>query len=81
MFLYIDNPFKWKYQLPINRREKKGIKYLKGSKSLIDFSQKINDFFKTLEDYNTTKKGKMLTVFDGMIEDTEANQKLSVIVN
>ena len=81
MFLYINNPFEWKYQLPINGREKIGIKQLKGSQSLIDFSQKINDFFKTLEDYNTTKKRKMLIVFDGMIEDTEANKKLSVIVN
>ena len=34
-----------------------------------------------LEDYNPTKKRKVLIVFDDMIADTEANKKLNPIVN
>ena len=36
--------------------------------------------FENLEDYNPTKKKKILKVFDDMIPDTEANKKLSSIV-
>ena len=33
-----------------------------------------------MEDYNPTKKKKMLIVFDDLIEDTESSKKLSPIV-
>ena len=69
-----------KYQLLINKREKVGTKKLKNPKSFIDYSQKIDDIYKKLEDYNPTRKRKVLKVFDDMIADMEANKKLSPIV-
>ena len=64
----------------INGREKLGIEKLKNPKALIDYSQTIDDVYENLEDYNPTKKRKVLTVFDDMIADTDCNKKLSPIV-
>ena len=48
----------------INRREKEGIETLKNSKAFIEYSQTIDDVYENLEDYNPTKKRKVLIVFD-----------------
>ena len=53
--LYVKNPFKSKYQLLINEREKAEIKKLKIPKAFIDHSQKIDDVYENLGDYNPTK--------------------------
>ena len=47
---------------------------------MINYSQTMDDFYENLEDYNPTKKSKVLIVFDDMIPDMEANKKLSLIV-
>ena len=79
--MYIKDPFKSKYYLLINRRGKKlAIKYEKNSKAFIDSSQTIGDTYENLEDYNPTKKRKLLIVFDVIIADMEASEKLSPIV-
>ena len=59
--MHIKDPLESGYQLRINEREKKRI----GNNS-----QTIEN----LEDYNLTKKGNVLTVFDDMVADTEANK-------
>ena len=75
---HVKDPFKSKYQLFINGREKVGIKKLKNPKALIDYSQTIDDVYEKLEDYNPTKK-RVLIVFD-IIADVESNEKLTPIV-
>ena len=80
IYLHVNKPFESKYQLLINGREKLGIKKLKNPKAFIDYSQTIDDIYKNLEDYNPTKKNKVLIVFDDMIADVESNKKLSSIV-
>ena len=42
----------------------------------IDYSQTIDDVNKNLEDYNPTKKRRVLIVFDDMIPDVESNKKI-----
>ena len=61
----------------INGREKVGIENLKNPKAFIDYSQTIDDVYENLEDYNPTKKRRVLIVFDDMIADMESNKKLS----
>ena len=56
------------------------IKKLKDPKSFIDYSQTIDDVYENLEDYNPTKKRRVLPVFDDMTVDIESNEKLSPIV-
>ena len=78
--LYVKDPSKSKCQLLINGREKVGIKKLKNPKAFIDYSQIINDVYENLEDYNPTKKRKVLIVFDDMIADMKSNKTLGPIV-
>ena len=80
IYLYVKHPFKSKYQLFINGREKVGIKKLKNPKALTDYSQTIDDVSENFEDYNPTKKRRVLVVFDDMIADIESNKKLSPTV-
>ena len=64
----------------INERERVGTEILKNPKAIIDYSQTIDDVYENLEDYNTTKKRRVLIVFDDMIADMKSNEKLSPIV-
>ena len=77
IYLYVKDPFESKYQLLINGREKVGIKLLKTPKAFIGYSQTIDDAYDNLEDYNPTKKSRVLIVFDDVIVDIESNKKLS----
>ena len=63
----------------INGREKERIKTIKNPKAFIYYSQTINDVYENLEDYNPTKKTRLLIVFDDMIADMEFNKKLSPV--
>ena len=65
----------------VNGRGKVGIKKLKNPKTFIDYSQTVDDIYENLEDYNPTKKRRMLIVFDDTIADMESNKKLSPIVS
>ena len=78
--LYVKDPFKSKYQLLINGREKVGIKTLKHASTSTDYSQTIDDVYENLEDYNPTKKRRELIVFGDMIADMESNKRLSPVV-
>ena len=49
----------------------------KNSKGVHDYSQTIDDVYKNLDDYNSTKDRRVLIVFDDMIADMESNKKLS----
>ena len=80
IYLKVKDPLKSKYHFLINGREKVGIKQLKDPKAFIDYSQTTGDIYENLEDYNTAKKRKILTVFDDMIADMEGTKKLSFMV-
>ena len=43
------------------------MKKLRNPKTLIDYSQTIDDVYKHLEDYNPTKKREVIIVFNDMI--------------
>ena len=75
IYLYVKDPFAAKYQL----FEKVGIKQT-NQVIFIYYSQTIDHFYENLEDFNATKKRKVLIVFDDTIADMEANKKLSPVV-
>ena len=64
----------------LTEEEKKEIKKIKNLKIFIDHSQTIVDVHENLEDYNLTKKRKVLIVFDDVIADMKSNKNLSPIV-
>ena len=55
------------------------MKTKKNTKAFIDYSQEINDVYVIWEDSNSTKKRKVLIVFDDITRDTKANKKLTPI--
>ena len=79
IYLYIKDPFESKYQFRINGKEKAGTENLKNPKAFIDYSQTIGDVYQSLEDYDSTKKRRVLIVLDDMIASKESNKKLSPI--
>ena len=79
IYLNAVDAFISKYQLLIER-EKVGIEILKNAKVSIDNSQTIDDADEIFKDYNSTRKRRMLIVFDVIISAMESNEKLSSIV-
>ena len=60
IYLSVKDQFESKYQLLIYRREELGITKLKNPEAFIDYSQTVNDVYENLEDYNPTKKRRVL---------------------
>ena len=83
IYLHIKNPLESTYPLLITGREKVGIKKLKNPQAFTDYSHTIDDVYENLEgyiptnleDYNPTKKRKVLVVFD-MIADMEPSKRI-----
>ena len=69
-----------KYQFLINKREGTSLNDLNDSKAFIDYSNDINDNYKTIEKYKPNKKRKLLILFDDMVVDTLGNEKLNSTV-
>ena len=76
IYLNAVDAFISKYQLLIER-EKVGIEILKTAKVSIDNSQTIDDANEIFKVYNSTRKRRMLIVFDVLISAMESNKKLS----
>ena len=73
IYLYVKDPFKSKYQLFIDGKEKVEIKNLENTKAFIDYLETIDDVYENVEDYNPAKKRRVLIVFEDLITDIEAN--------
>ena len=67
-----------KYEYLIKNRENTGIKHLNDSKAFIECSNKINDVYANIDNYNP--KRKILIVFDDMIADAMTNKKFQSII-
>ena len=64
----------------INKQESTSLMYLNDSKAFIEYSDKMNNIYKNIEEYYPDKKRKILIVFDDMIADMLSNKKLNSIV-
>ena len=81
IYLYAKDPYKAKYQFLINKKESTGLKYFNDSKAFIEYSNDMDDIYKTIEEYNPpNKKRKILIVFNDIIADMLTNKKLSPII-
>ena len=72
--LYVKDLFESRNQLLINGKGKVGIKKFKNKKAFINYSQTNDNVYENLEDYNTTKKRKVLIVFEDMRANMESNK-------
>ena len=63
IYLYVKYPVKTKYYLVINGREKLETENLKNPNAFIDHSQTGDGVYEKIEDYNPTKKKRLLKLF------------------
>ena len=73
----LDEP---KYQLLIKKREDAVIKYLHDLKPFIEHSNTMDNIYNNFDDYNPTRKKKILIVFDDMITHIMINKKFQAII-
>ena len=59
----------------ISKTESTGLNYLNESKPFIEYSNDMDDIYKSIEEYNLNKKWKILIVFDEMVADMLSNKK------
>ena len=77
IYLCAKDPYEFKYQYLINKRESVGINHFNDPKAFIDYSNDIHDVYKNIDDYNYDKENKIFIVFDDMIADMIHNKKLN----
>ena len=69
-----------KYEYLIKKRENAGIKHLNNPNSFIECSNTMDDVYKNINDYNTSKKKKKLIVFGDMIAEIMTNKRFQAII-
>ena len=69
-----------KYKILIKKREDAGIKHLNDPNAFIECSNTMDDVYENIHDYNSSRKRKILIVFDDMIADIMTNKKFQAII-
>ena len=80
IYLYEKELSEPKYESLIKKREDVGIKYLKDLNAFIGCSNTVDDVYENIDDYNSSRKTKILIVFDDMIADITTNKKIEAII-
>ena len=76
IYLYAQDPYEAKYQYLINKREKAALNHY-DPKAFIEYSNDMQDIYKSIEEYNLGKKCKVLIAFDDMLADIINNKILN----
>ena len=69
-----------KYEYLIKKREYTGTKNLNDSNAFIECSITMNDVHENINDYNPSRRRKILIVFDDMIVDIVTNKKFQAVI-
>ena len=68
------------YEIFIKKRKDVGIKHLNDPNAFIECSNTMDDVYENIHDYNSSRKRKILIVFDDMIADIMTNKKFQAII-
>ena len=79
-YLYVKNLYEAKYECLINKRESTELKHFNDLKALVEYSNDMQDVYKSIEEYKTDKERKILTLLNDVITDTINNKKLNLII-
>ena len=79
IYLYAKDLSEPKYENLIKKRKDAGIKHLNDPNAFIEGSNTIDDVYENIDEYNPSRKRKVLIVFDTMIADIMANNKFQAI--
>ena len=80
MYLYAKDLSEPKYEFLIKKREDAGIKHFNDTEAFIECSNTMDDVYENIDDYNPSRKRKILIVFDDMIADIMTNKKFQAII-
>ena len=80
IYLYAKDLSEPKYEYLIKNRENVGIKHLNDSNAFIECSNTMDDVYENIDDYNPSRKRKILIVFDDVIADIMSNKKSQDII-
>ena len=80
IYLYAKDLSEPKYEYLIKNRENVGIKHVNHSKAFIECSNTMDDVYKNIDDYNPSRKRKILIIFNVMIVDIMINKKFQAII-
>ena len=68
------------YEYLIKKHEDAGIKHVNNPNAFIVCSNRMDDVYEDIENYNPKRDKKVLIVFDDMIEDIISNKKFQAII-
>ena len=80
IYLYTKDLSEPKYEFSIKKRKDVGIKYCNDLNAFIECSNTMDDVYQNIDDYNSSRKRKILLVFDHMIADIMSNEKFQPII-
>ena len=80
IYLYARDLNKPKYKILIKKRKDTGIKHLNDLNEFIECSNTMDDVYQNIHDYNSSRKRKILIVFDDMVADIMINKKFQAII-
>ena len=69
IYLYAKDLSKSKYKYLIKNRENAVIKHVNDSNEFTEYSNMMDDVSENIDDYNPSRKRKILIIFDDMIAD------------
>ena len=80
--MYAKDLSKPKYGFLIRKRKNTGIKHLNDSNAFIECSNTntIDDAYEYIDEYNPSRKRKILIAFDDIIADIMSNKKFQTII-
>ena len=80
IYLYAKDLSESKYEFLIKNCENVRIKYCNDSNAFIDYSNTMDGVYQNIDDYNPSRKRKILIVFDDMIADIMSNEKFKGMI-
>ena len=80
IYLYGKDPYEKKNKFSINKRESTGLEHFNYPKLFTEYSNDIQNVYKNIDEYNISKKPKILIAFDNMIADMINNKKINLVV-
>ena len=79
-YLYARDLNKPKYEYLIKKLEDVGIKHVTNPNAFVECSNTMDDVYQNIDDYNSSRRIKVLIVFDEMIADIMNNKKFQAII-
>ena len=80
IYLYAKDLSEPKYKFLMKNRENAGIKHLNDLNPFIECSNTMDDIYENINDYDPSRRRKILIVFDSMIAEVMTNKEFKAII-